>query len=176
MSVAVVGDGAVGLCAVLAARRLGAEQVVLMGRRTGRTDLGAGFGATDIVLASGEEGVEEVRKLAGGRGVDAVLECVGSMQTLTTLFGAVRDGGMISRVGVPSYTDGPIGMDMMMRNITLTGGVDPARHYIEGILPDVLEGRIEPGRVFDRTVGLDGVPDGYRAMAGRQTLKVLIAP
>lgn len=175
-SVAVVGDGAVGLCAVLAAKRLGAEQIVLMGRHTDRTDLGVGFGATNVVLASGEEGVEEVRKLTGGHGVDAVLECVGSMQTLTTLFGAVRDGGSISRVGVPFYTDGPIGMDMIMRNITLTGGVDPARHYIDGILPDVLEGRIDPGRVFDRTVGLDGVPDGYRAMAGRQSLKVLIAP
>ena len=115
-------------------------------------------------------------KLTDGHGVDAVLECVGSMQALTTSFGAVRDGGIISRVGVPSYTDGPIGMDMIMRNITLTGGVDPARHYIDGILPDVLEGRIEPGRVFDRTVALDGVPDGYRAMAGRQSLKVLITP
>jgi hypothetical protein len=76
----------------------------------------------------------------------------------------------------PSYTDGPIGLDMIMRNITLTGGVDPARHYIDGILPDVLEGHIEPGRVLDHTVGLDGVPDGYRAMAGRQSLKVLITP
>ena len=174
--VLVIGDGAVGLSAVIAANRLGAGQIILMGRHTDRTDLGAGFGATDIVLAPGEEGVEEVRKLTGGHGVDAVLECVGSMQTLTTSFGAVRDGGIISRVGVPSYTDGPIGMDMIMRNITLTGGVDPARHYIDGILPDVLEGRIEPGRVFDRTGGLDGVPDGYRAMAGRQSLKVLIAP
>lgn len=176
VSVAVVGDGAVGLCAVLAARRLGAGQVVLMGRHADRTDLGAGFGATGIVLASDEEGAAEVRKLTGGHGVDVVLECVGSMQALTTSFGAVRDGGTISRVGVPSYTDGPIGLDMIMRNITLTGGVDPARHYIDGILPDVLEGRIEPGRVFDRTVGLDGVPDGYRAMAGRQSLKVLITP
>ena len=176
MSVAVVGDGAVGLCAVLAAKRLGAEQIVLLGRHTGRTGLGAGFGATDIVLASGEEGAEAVRKLTSGHGADAVLECVGSMQALTTSFGAVRDGGVISRVGVPAYTDGPIGMDMIMRNITLTGGVDPARHYIDGILPDVLEGRIEPGRVFDRTVGLDGVPDGYRAMADRHALKILITP
>ncbi|HEY3648477.1 MAG TPA: alcohol dehydrogenase catalytic domain-containing protein [Streptosporangiaceae bacterium] len=176
VSVAVIGDGAVGLCAVLAARRLGAEQVILLGRHAGRTSLGAGFGATDIVLASGAEGAEEVRKLTRGRGADAVLECVGSMQTLTTSFGAVRDGGIISRVGVPSYTDGPIGMDMIMRNITLTGGVDPARHYIDGILPDVLEGRIEPGRVFDHVTSLDGVPDGYRAMAGRQSIKVLIIP
>jgi threonine dehydrogenase-like Zn-dependent dehydrogenase len=176
VSVAVVGDGAVGLCAVLAARRLGAEQVILMGRHTDRTALGVEFGATDVILTSGEEGAEEVRKLTGGHGADAVLECVGSMQTLTTSFAAVRDGGVISRVGVPSYADGPIGMGMIMRNITLTGGVDPARHYMDGILTDVLEGRIEPGRVFDRTVGLNGVPDGYRAMAGRQSLKVLVIP
>ena len=176
VSVAVVGDGAVGLCAVLAAKRLGAEQVILLGRHTDRTDLGVEFGASDVVLASGDEGVEAVRKLTGGRGADTVLECVGSMQTLTTSFGAVRDGGVISRVGVPSYTDGPIGMDMIMRNITLTGGVDPARHYIDDILPDVLEGRIQPGRVFDRTVDLNGVPDGYRAMADREALKVLITP
>lgn len=176
VTVAIVGDGAVGLCAVLAAKRLGAEQIVLMGRHTDRTDLGAEFGATDVVLTSGEEGAAEVRKVTGGHGVDAVLECVGSMQTLATSFGAVRDGGVISRVGVPSYTEGPIGMDMIMRNITLTGGVDPARAYIDAILPDVLNGRIEPGRVFDRTVGLDGVPDGYQAMADRHSLKVLIAP
>ena len=114
VSVAVVGDGAVGLCAVLAARRLGAEQVILMGRHTDRTALGVEFGATDVILTSGEEGAEQVRKLTGGRGTDAVLECVGTMQTLTTSFGAVRDGGVISRVGVPSYADGPIGMDMIM--------------------------------------------------------------
>ncbi|WP_329375403.1 zinc-binding dehydrogenase [Streptomyces sp. NBC_01483] len=173
-SVAVVGDGAVGLCAVLAAKRLGAEQVVLMGRHTDRTDLGVEFGATDVVLASGDEGAAQVRKLTGGRGADAVLECVGSMQTLTTSFSAVRDGGVISRVGVPSYTDGPIGMDMIMRNITLTGGVDPARHYIDAVLPDVLEGRIEPGRVFDRTFPLEQTPDAYQAMADRRTLKALV--
>lgn len=106
-SVAVVGDGAVGLCAVLAAKRLGAEQVILMGRHTDRTSLGTEFGATDIVTATGEEGAAEVRTLTDGRGADAVLECVGSMQTLTTSFASVRDGGVISRVGVPSYTDGP---------------------------------------------------------------------
>jgi threonine dehydrogenase-like Zn-dependent dehydrogenase len=173
-SVAVIGDGAVGLCAVLAAKRLGAEQVVLMGRHSDRTDLGVEFGATDVVLASGDEGAEQVRKLTGGRGADAVLECVGSTQTLTTSFSAVRDGGVISRVGVPSYTDGPIGMDMIMRNITLTGGVDPARHYIDAILPDVLEGRILPGRVFDQSFPLDQTPDAYQAMADRRTLKALI--
>ena len=175
-SVAVVGDGAVGLCAVIAARRLGAEQVILMGRHTDRTALGREFGATDVVMATGDEGAAEVRTLTDGHGADAVLECVGSMQTLTTSFAAVRDGGVISRVGVPSYTDGPIGMDMIMRNVTLTGGVDPARHYIGEILPDVIEGRIEPGRVFDRTLGLEQTPDGYRAMAEREALKILITP
>ena len=158
VSVAVVGDGAVGLCAVLAARRMGAEQIVLMGWHTDRTDLGAGFGATDIVLSAGEEAVEEVRKLTRGHGVDAALECVGSMQTLTTSFGAVRDGGIISRVGVPSYTDGPIGIDMIMRNITLAGGVDPARHYIDGILPDVLDSRIEPVRSSTAPSGWTACP------------------
>ncbi|MEU2630131.1 MFS transporter, partial [Kitasatospora sp. NPDC007106] len=175
-SVAVVGDGAVGLCAVLATKRLGAEQVILMGRHTDRTDLGVEFGATDVVLATGDEGAEQVRKLTAGRGADAVLECVGSMQTLTTSFSAVRDGGVISRVGVPSYTDGPIGMEMIMRNITLTGGVDPARHYIDAVLPDVLDGTIRPGRVFDRTLPMEQAPDAYRAMADRRVLKALLTP
>jgi threonine dehydrogenase-like Zn-dependent dehydrogenase len=176
VSVAVVGDGAVGLCAVLAAKRLGAEQVILLGRHTDRTDLGVEFGATDVVLASGDEGVEAVRKLTGGRGADAVLECVGSMQTLTTSFGAVRDGGVISRAGIPQYTEGPIGMDMLMRNLTLTGGATPARAYMDHLLPDVLDGTIQPGRVFDRTISLDQTPDGYRAMDNREALKVLIQP
>ncbi len=108
-----------------------------------------------------------------------MLECVGSMQTLQTSLGVVRDGGTISRVGVPTYSDGPIGAissDMIMRNITLTGGVDPARSYIEDLLPDVLDSSLQPGRVFDRTASLDEVPDGYRAMAHRDALKVLIRP
>ena len=175
-TVAVVGDGAVGLCAVLAAKRLGAERIILLGSRKSRTDLGVEFGATDVVLERGDEAVAKVRELTRGAGVRAVLECVGSMQTLTTSFGAVRDGGVISRVGVPDYAEGPIGMDMIMRNLTLTGGVDPARAYIDAVLPDVLNGVIEPGRVFDRTVDLAGVPDGYRAMSDRSTLKVLVKP
>jgi threonine dehydrogenase-like Zn-dependent dehydrogenase len=105
-----------------------------------------------------------------------VLECVGSKPALEMALGVVRDGGTISRVGLPQYTDGPLGADLVLRNITITGGVAPARAYIEELLPDVLEGRIEPGRVFDRTVSLDQVPDGYRAMADREALKVLIQP
>ena len=172
-TVAVIGDGAVGLCAVLAARRLGAERIVLMGSHEDRTALGREFGATDVIAERGKAGVAQVRDLTGD-GVRTVLECVGSLPALETAFGAVRDGGVISRAGVPQYTDGPIGMDMLMRNIALTGGATPARAYIEQLMPDVLDGIIEPGRVFDRTIPLEEVPEGYRAMADREALKVLI--
>jgi threonine dehydrogenase-like Zn-dependent dehydrogenase len=175
-TVTVIGDGAVGLLAVLAARRLRAERIILMGRHTQRTDLGREFGATDVIAERGPEGIERVRELTGGDGTHAVLECVGSKPALEMALGVVRDGGAISRVGLPQYTDGPLGPDLVLRNITITGGAAPARAYIEELLPDVLEGRIEPGRVFDRTVGLDQVPDGYQAMADREALKVLIQP
>ena len=105
-----------------------------------------------------------------------MLECVGSKPALEMALGVVRDGGAISRVGLPQYTDGPLGPDLVLRNVTITGGAAPARAYIEELLPDVLEGRVEPGRVFDRTVSLDQVPDAYRAMADREALKVLIQP
>ena len=175
-TVTVIGDGAVGLSAVLAAKRLGAERIILMGRHTDRTDLGREFGATDVVAERGAEGVEKVRELTGGDGTHAVLECVGLKPALETAFGVVRAGGVVSRVGAPQYSDVPMDGGLFMRNITLTGGVAPARAYIEELLPDILDGAVEPGRVFDRTVGLDEVPDGYRAMADRKALKVLIRP
>ncbi len=175
-SVTVVGDGAVGLCAVLAARRLGAEQIVLMGRHTDRTDLGRGFGATDVVAERGEGGEQRVRELTGGDGTHAVIECVGTEASLATALNVVRDGGVVSRLGVSQYTQVPMNFQTMMRNITLTGGAAPARAYIEELMPDILDGTVEPGRVFDRTVGLDQVPDGYKAMAERESLKVLINP
>jgi len=173
-TVTVIGDGAVGLCAVLAARRLGAERIILMGRHTVRTDLGRDFGATDVVAERGEAGVERVRELTGSDGTNTVLECVGLLNAVETAFAVVRDGGVISRVGAPQYTAIPMDFTVFRRNITLTGGVAPARAYIEELLPDILDGTLEPGRVFDRTVGLDGVPDGYRAMANREALKVLV--
>jgi threonine dehydrogenase-like Zn-dependent dehydrogenase len=117
-----------------------------------------------------------VRDLTGGDGTPAVVECVGTERPLQTALGVVRDGGIVSRLGASQYTQVPMGFDTFMRNVTLTGGAAPARAYIEQLLPDVLEGRVEPGRVFDRTVGLDDVPDGYRAMADRTALKVLIRP
>jgi threonine dehydrogenase-like Zn-dependent dehydrogenase len=176
-SVTVIGDGAVGLLAVLAARRLGAERIILMGRHKNRTDLGREFGATDVVAERGEEGIAQVRELTGGHGTHVVLECVGHMPADEQAYGVVRAGGVISRVGVPQYEEAPVGFgSLFRRNITLTGGPAAQRRYIEELLPDVLEGRIEPGKVFDRTVGLDGVPDGYRAMDAREALKVLVQP
>jgi threonine dehydrogenase-like Zn-dependent dehydrogenase len=175
-TVTVIGDGAVGLSAVLAARRLGAERIVLMGRHEQRTDLGRDFGATEVVAERGEEGVAKVRELTGGDGTHTVLECVGLKPAIETAFGVVRAGGSVSRVGAPQYPDVPADFGVFLRNVTLTGGVAPARAYIEELLPDVLEGTVEPGKVFDRTVDLDGVPDGYRAMADREALKVLVRP
>jgi threonine dehydrogenase-like Zn-dependent dehydrogenase len=174
-TVAVVGDGAVGLCGVLAARRLGAERIILLGRHTDRTDLGREFGATDVVAERGDEAVERVMELTGGDGAHAVLECVGLAESMDTAIGITRPGGAVGRVGVPQDGVIPGGGASFFKNVSIRGGVAPARAYIEELLPDVLEGRLEPGRVFDRTIGLDEVPDGYRAMDDRRALKVLIS-
>ncbi|KOV76501.1 MULTISPECIES: zinc-binding dehydrogenase [unclassified Streptomyces] len=175
--VTVIGDGAVGLMAVLSAKRLGAEQIILMGRHRVRTDLGREFGATDVVAARGEAGIEEVRELTGGHGSHVVLEAVGTMPAYQQALGIVRPGGVISRVGAPQYEEAPIGFGSLFRhNIRLAGGPSPARAYIEELMPDILEGTIEPGKVFDVTTDLDGVPAGYKDMADRKSLKVLVKP
>ncbi|MEV5548741.1 zinc-dependent alcohol dehydrogenase family protein [Streptomyces sp. NPDC052309] len=175
--VTVIGDGAVGLLAVLSAKRLGAEQIILMGRHHARTDLGREFGATDVVSARGEEGIAAVRDLTGGHGTHVVLEAVGNMPAYEQALGVVRPGGVISRVGVPQYEEAPIGFGSLFRhNIRLAGGPAPVRAYIEELMPDILDGRIEPGKVFDTTTDLDGVPAGYQDMADRRSLKVLIRP
>src|SRR3954447_24080960 len=175
-SVAVVGDGAVGLCGVIAAKRLGAEQIIIMGRHQPRIELARAFGATDIVRERGEEAIERVRALTGGFGVQSVLECVGTGQAMDTSMGIVRAGGAVGRVGVPHYEAISGAQPMFYRNVIVGGGPAPVRAYIDELLPDVMEGRIEPGRVFDRTVALDGVPDGYRAMNDREALKVMVRP
>src|SRR5436190_12344046 len=149
---AVIGDGAVGLCGVIAAKRLGAEQIIILGRHPARIKLAKAFGAMDIVSERGEEAVEHVRKLIGGFGVHSVLECVGSEDAMATCVGIARPGGAIGRVGVPHYAAIPLAGPLFYGNITVGGGPAPVRAYIEELLPDVLEGRIEPGRVFDRTV------------------------
>ncbi|MFA1544604.1 alcohol dehydrogenase catalytic domain-containing protein [Actinomadura monticuli] len=175
--VTVIGDGAVGLLAVLAARRLGAEQIILMGRHRARTGLGREFGATDVVAARGGEGIEAVRELTGGHGTHVVVEAVGTRPAYRQALGVVRSGGVISRVGVPQYEDAPIGFgSLFRRSIRLAGGPAPVRAYIEELMPDVLDGTVEPGKVFDAATGLDGVPSGYQDMADRRSLKVLIKP
>lgn len=176
-TVTVIGDGAVGLSAVLAARQMGAQQIILMGRHESRTNLGREWGATDVVAERGAEGVSKVMALTGGEGSHVVLEAVGHMPAYEQAYGVVRPGGVISRVGVPQYESAPVGVASLFgKNVTLTGGVAPVRGYIEAALPEVLEGRIEPGKVFDVTVGLDGVPAGYAAMDARESLKVMIDP
>jgi threonine dehydrogenase-like Zn-dependent dehydrogenase len=175
-TVAVVGDGAVGLCAVIAARRLGAEQIVIMGRYADRIALAKDFGATDVVSERGAEAVERVRELTGGLGVECVLECVGLEDSMVTALEIARPGGAVGRVGVPQDDTIPASQTAFFANVTVAGGPAPARAYVEELLPDVLEGRIEPGRVFDRTVPLEETPEGYRAMNDREAIKVMVEP
>lgn len=173
-SVAVVGDGAVGLCGVIAARRLGAEQIIILGRHADRIALARDFGATDVVSERGDEAIERVRELTRGLGAHSVLECVGYEQSTLTALSIVRPGGAVGRVGVPQDEKIPAAQSTFFGNVTISGGPAPVRAYIEELLPDVLEGRIEPGRVFDRVTDIDGVPDGYRAMNDRESIKVMI--
>ncbi|ROR64816.1 zinc-binding dehydrogenase [Agrococcus jenensis] len=176
-TVAVIGDGAVGLSAVLAAKQLGAETIIVMGRHESRTDLGREFGATHVVAERGEEGIAKVLELTGGEGVHVVLEAVGHMPAYEQAYGIVRPGGVISRVGVPQYEDAPVGFTSLFgKNATLTGGPATVRAYIEAALPQVLDGTIDPGRVFDRELPLAEIAEAYRLMDAREALKVLIRP
>jgi threonine dehydrogenase-like Zn-dependent dehydrogenase len=172
--VAVVGDGAVGLCGVIAARRLGAEQIIMLGRHPDRIALARDFGATEVVSERGEAAAEKVRQLTGGLGAHCVLECVGHGQSTETALLIARAGGAVGRVGVPQEATVPAAIPVFFKNVTITGGPAPVRAYIEELMPDVLEGRIQPGRVFDRVTDLDGVPNGYREMNDREAIKVMI--
>jgi threonine dehydrogenase-like Zn-dependent dehydrogenase len=175
-NVAVVGDGAVGLCGVIAAKRLGAEQIIILGRHADRTGLARELGATEVVSDRGAEAVERVKELTGGHGVHSVLECVGLDQSVETAIEIARPGGAVGRVGVPQHELMPGATTSFFGNITVGGGPAPVRAYIDELLPDVLEGRIDPGRVFDREVALEEVPDGYRAMNDRASIKVMVTP
>jgi len=174
-TVVVVGDGAVGLCAVIAAVRLGAEQVVSMSRHAPRQELARAFGATAVVAERGEAGVAAVKELFGGIGPDAVLECVGTKESMQQAIDSVRPGGLVGYVGVPFGAELPI-KQMFGDNIGVRGGVAPVRAYLPELLPDVLSGAIAPGRVFDRELPLADVADGYRAMDAREAIKVLLTP
>ncbi|WP_231902793.1 zinc-binding dehydrogenase [Microbacterium sp. TNHR37B] len=175
-TVTVIGDGAVGLLAVLSARQLGAERIILMGRHEARTDLGRRYGATDVVAERGEEGVDAVRSLTGGDGTHVVIDAVGHLPAFEQAMGVVRDGGRVSRVGVPQYRTGPIGREQFVRNVTVTGGVAPVRAWTDRLLPGVLDGSVDPGAVFDTELPLSEAAEGYRLMDARESLKVLLRP
>lgn len=174
--VVVIGDGAVGLLAVLSARQLGAERIILMGRHEARTDLGRRYGATEVVAERGEEGVANVRELTDGLGAHVVIDAVGHLPAYEQALGAVRAGGTVTRVGVPQYADAPLQRRQFERNITVTGGVAPVRAYIDDLLPGVLDGTVDPGAVFDRELSLGEAADGYRLMDDRAALKVMLRP
>src|SRR6266704_6803535 len=163
-TVAVVGDGAVGLCGVIAAKRLGGERIILLGSYPDRIALGTEFGATDVVSERGDEAIERVRELTDGLGAHSVLECVGLPKSTLTALQIARPGGAVGRVGLPQGDSVPDAIATFFKNVTIGGGPAPVRAYVEELLPDVLDGRIEPGRAFDRAGPLDEVPDGYRAM------------
>lgn len=174
-TVAVVGDGAVGLCAVLAAVRLGAQQVIAVGHHASRLDLAKRFGATDVVRASGDEAVAAVQELTSG-GATAVCECVGNQAAVDAALAMTRAGGRIGWVGVPAAVTGFDMMKAFGRNIALAGGVAPARDYIPQLLPDVLAGHLDASAVLDLPLPLEQAPEGYRRMDDRSALKVVLTP
>ncbi|QBR91214.1 zinc-dependent alcohol dehydrogenase family protein [Nocardioides euryhalodurans] len=171
----VVGDGAVGLCGVLAASQLGAERVIAMSRHEPRQEIARRFGATDVVAARGEEGEAAVAELTGGVGADAVLECVGTDGAMRTAFAVARPGSTVGFVGVPHGVELPL-RRMFGKNIGLAGGMAPVRRYLPDLLERVVSGAIDPGLVFDLTLPLDDVAEGYRAMDERRAIKVLLEP
>jgi len=174
-TVAVVGDGAVGLCGVLAAKRLGAERIIILGHRENRVALARRFGATDAVTSRDEDAVSEVVEMTGG-GAPCVLECVGAKSAMDTAIGVARPGGTVGYVGVPHGSEELNFRRMFGENIGVRGGVAPVRAYIPELLEDVLAGRLDPSPVLDLTVDLDGVPEGYKAMDEREAIKVMVRP
>ncbi|WP_291049519.1 alcohol dehydrogenase catalytic domain-containing protein [Herbiconiux sp.] len=170
--VAVVGDGAVGLSGVLAARRLGAERILALSRNPARQALATEFGATDLIEERGEAAVEAVLELTGGLGADATLECVGTGESLTTAFAIARPGSRVGFVGVPHDAELPLSI-AFYNNVGLGGGIAPVRAYIPELLDDVLAGSILPGKVFDLEVGFEQLPEGYAAMDERRAIKAM---
>ncbi len=174
-TVAVVGDGAVGLCGVIAAKRLGAEQIILIGRHPDRIALGRDFGATDIVTERGEEAVERVLRCPAARAFTRCWSASAPSRPWSMRLASRARGARSARRRSALRRDSSA-EPTFFKNVTIGGGPAPVRAYIDELLPDVLEGRIQPGRVFDRDIGLEEVPDGYRAMDAREALKVMVKP
>ncbi|MFE4536346.1 zinc-dependent alcohol dehydrogenase family protein [Streptomyces scopuliridis] len=175
-TVAVVGDGAVGLCAVIAAKRLGASRIVAMSRHEDRQKLALELGATDIVPERGEAGIAALKEMFDGVGPDCVLECVGTKESMDQALSSARPGGQVGFVGAPrGGPELPVGQ-MFVTNVGVRGGMAPVRAYLDELLPDALSGAIQPGKVFDAEVTLDNIAEAYRAMDERRAIKVLVRP
>ena len=174
-TVVVVGDGAVGLLGVLAARQLGAQRVIAMSRHPARQQLARDFGATDIVTERGDAGVARIKELTKGVGADAVLECVGTQESMMQAIHATRPGGSVGYVGVPHGVE-LSGEELFYTHVRMHGGPAPVRRFLPDLIDLVWTGKINPGKVFDLTLPLDQVAEGYRAMDERRAIKVLLRP
>jgi hypothetical protein len=172
-TVAVVGDGAVGLCAIIAAKRLGAERILAFSRHPARQKLAREFGVTDVLEERGEAAVEAVKQVTGGIGVDAALECVGTNEAIHTALAISRAGAIVGNVGLPHQVE-LSALGMFVRNVGVHGGPAPVRAYVPELMEEVLAGRINPGRVFDFETTLDGVAEAYAAMDERRAIKSLL--
>jgi threonine dehydrogenase-like Zn-dependent dehydrogenase len=175
MTVAVVGDGAVGLLGVLAAKQMGAERIIAMSRHASRQQLAREFGATDIVTERGEDGIARIKELTKGVGADAVLECVGTQESMMQAIRSTRPGGSVGYVGVPHGVELE-GEELFYAHVRLHGGPAPVRRYLPEMIDLVFNGTINPGKVFDLMLPLDQVADGYRAMDERRAIKTLLRP
>jgi threonine dehydrogenase-like Zn-dependent dehydrogenase len=175
MTVAVVGDGAVGLLAVLSAKQMGAERIIAMSRHESRQKLALEFGATDIVTERADEGVARIKEMTKGVGADAVLECVGTQESMMQAISATRPGGYVSYVGVPHGVELD-GEKLFFSHVHLHGGPAPVRRYLPHLIDLVWTDKIRPGKVFDLNLPLDQVAEGYRAMSERRAIKALLRP
>jgi threonine dehydrogenase-like Zn-dependent dehydrogenase len=174
-TVAVVGDGAVGLLGMLSAKQMGAERIIAMSRRESRQKLAREFGATDIVTERGDEGVERIKQLTNGIGADSVLECVGTQQSMMQAIQSTRRGGYLGYVGVPHGVE-LNGQQLFFAHVHLHGGPAPVRRYLPELIKLVWDRKINPGKVFDMTLPLDHVAEAYRAMDERRAIKTLLRP
>ncbi len=175
MTVAVVGDGAVGLLGVLSAKQKGAGRVIAMSRHKSRQKLAREFGATDIVTERGDEGVAQIKVLTNGIGADAVLECVGTQESMMQAIRSTRPGGWVGYVGVPHGVELK-GEELFYTHVHLHGGPAPVRRFLPELIDLVWNGKINPGKVFDLALPLDQVAEGYRAMDERRAIKTLLRP
>lgn len=174
-TIVVVGDGAVGLLGVLSAQQMGAERIVLMSRHEERQELGLEFGATNIVTERGDEGAERIKEMTDGLGAHSVIEAVGTQESMLQAIRSTRPGGHVGFVGVSHGVEIP-GRELFFAEVHLMGGPAPVRHYLPELIERIWKGEIEPGKVFDLTLPLEQVAEGYRAMDARRAIKTLLIP